>query len=85
MRQHKPNEMGMLIGQAVTPTTTGQLINYLVDAHLCKRFDEPNKRRLCRRSRLRGVGNEALRRFDTRGYKILSFGLPPHITSARFV
>jgi hypothetical protein len=56
-----------------------------VDWHLCNRFDEPNNRRLCRRSRLRGVGNEALRRFDERGYKILSFGLPPHMTSARFV
>lgn len=57
----------------------------LVDWHLWSRFDEPNNRRLWRRSKLRGVGNEALRLFAERGYKILSFGFPPQITSARFV
>lgn len=48
----------------------------LVEAHLCKRFEDPNKRKLCLLSRLRGVGNEELRRFEVRGYKILSFELP---------
>lgn len=49
---------------------------YLVDAHRCKRLDEPKNRRLCRRSRLRGVGKEALRRLFERGIIILSCGFP---------
>jgi hypothetical protein len=49
---------------------------HLVLEHRCKRLDEPKIRRLCRRSRLRGVGNEALRRFDVLGYMILSLGFP---------
>lgn len=48
------------------------LKNYLVEAHRCKRLDDPKRRKLCRRSRLLGVGNDALRRFEVRGYKILS-------------
>lgn len=38
-----------------------------VDAQRCSRFEEPNKRRLCLLSRLRGVGNEALRLLAARG------------------
>lgn len=48
----------------------------LVDAHRCKRFDDPNSLKLCRRSKLRGVGNDALRLFDARGYRTLSLGFP---------
>lgn len=57
----------------------------LVDEHRWSRLEEPNKRRLWRRSRLLGVGNDALRRFEERGMMILSFGLPPQMTSAKFV
>jgi hypothetical protein len=55
------------------------IIKYLVLEHRCNRLDEPNIRRLCRRSRLLGVGNEALRRFDVLGYMILSLGFPKNI------
>ena len=48
----------------------------LVEAHLCSLLEDPKNRKLCLLSRLLGVGKEALRRFDVRGYIILSFGLP---------
>lgn len=38
-----------------------------VEAQRCRRFDEPKSRKLCRRSKLRGVGNDALRRFAALG------------------
>lgn len=53
-----------------------------MEAQRCKRFDEPNSRKLCLRSRLRGVGNDELRRFEVLGYKILSLGLPAIGTNA---